>query len=470
MEKRYSFGRYLAGAVAARAGDEMSGPALMLAGFALTGSAVDASSLLAGVTVAAAVGGPVLGVLLDRSRRPGRLLAGALALYAAGLGAILAGLGRLPFAGILLIAVPVGLLGPALSGGWTAQLPRVVVPGEGRLERANALDAMTFGVASLAGPALAGGVAEVLGAPAAVVVSVALIALAAPVAWLLPAARPPGSRVAGSRHALAGNPRARLGRAGLSRFRPPRAALSHAGLPRSHPARPRFSLPRPRLPHSRPTRSVRVGSVVGELVAGMRVIGGRPALVRATLSSVVSCVAQGVFVACVPLLGERSLGGAGRGALLLACVAVSALAANAVLARYPRAVAPDTIIWASALVQAVALALALATTLVGRGHPFVLVAAACVLGIGEGPQLTALFAIRHREAPEHLRGQIFTTGASLKITGFALGAAVAGPVVARSLPGALALAAGVAVLAALACLRPPRLLSSARLTESGRGR
>ncbi|MFD4973821.1 hypothetical protein [Streptomyces sp. NPDC058424] len=50
------------------------------------------------------------------------------------------GLGRLPFAVAVLIAVVTGLLGPALSGGWTAQLPRVV-PG-GRLPRANALDAI----------------------------------------------------------------------------------------------------------------------------------------------------------------------------------------------------------------------------------------------------------------------------------------------------------------------------------------
>ncbi|WP_368857845.1 MFS transporter, partial [Streptomyces venezuelae] len=135
----------------------MSGPALMLAGFALAGSTTDASSLLAGLTVAAAVGGPVLGALLDRARRPGRLLAGALVLYAAGLATVLVGLGDWPFPVTVLVAVAAGLLGPALSGGWTAQLPRVV--GRARLPRANALDAMTFSAASLAGPALAGGVA-----------------------------------------------------------------------------------------------------------------------------------------------------------------------------------------------------------------------------------------------------------------------------------------------------------------------
>lgn len=366
----------------------------MLAGFAVAGSTVEASSLLAGITISAAVGGPLLGALLDRAGRPGRLLAWALIMYAAGLGAVLVGLGRLPFAVTLVIAVVTGLLGPALSGGWTAQLPRVV-PGD-HLPRANALDAMTFSVASLAGPALAGGVAEALGASSAVVVSVALIAVALPAAWMLPA----------------------------------------------RPAR---------------TRGAWTTSVISDLAAGIRIIVGRPSLARATLTSAVSCVAQGMLTACIPLLGDRVLGSPGRGAVLLSCAAVSALAAEAVLARFPRAVAPDTIIWASALVQAAALALAAVES------PVALIAAALVAGIGEGPQLAALFAIRHREAPDHLRGQIFTTGASLKITGFALGAAVAGPVVTWSLRAAVVAAASVAVTAAPAyftipsCPPPPPL-------------
>ncbi|MEK8142879.1 hypothetical protein NKH18_13905 [Streptomyces sp. M10(2022)] len=155
--------------------------------------------------------------------------------------------------------------------------------------------------------------------------------------------------------------------------------------------------------------------MTGVLAAGVRVTRRSPGLARATLTSVISCVAQGMLMACIPLLGERVLGGAGRGALLLSCAAVSALVANAVLARFPRSLAPDTVIWVGALIQAAASALA------ATGRPAVLVVAAFVVGLGEGPQLTALFAVRHREAPEHLRSQIFTTGASLKITGFALG-------------------------------------------------
>ncbi|MEU7700524.1 MFS transporter [Streptomyces sp. NPDC039028] len=386
MTKRYSLPGYLAGAVAARAGDEMSGPALMLTGFALTGSSGDAASLLAAITVSAAVGGPLLGALLDRAGRPGRLLAAALLLYALGLGATLLGLGRLPFPLTLLIAVLTGLWGPALSGGWTAQLPGVV-PGD-RLPRANALDAMTFSAASLAGPALAGVVAETAGAPAAVVAAAALVATALPAAWLLPS-RPVGPR------------------------------------------------------------GVRGTSVREDLAAGLRVIVDRRPLLGATLASVVTCVAQGMLAACLPLLGERVLGGAGRGALLLSCAAVSALAATAVLARLPRVTAPDVIVRAGALVQAGALLLA------ASGRPVPLVAAVLLVGIGEGPQLAALFTVRHRESPEHLRGQIFTTGASLKITGFAVGAALAGPVVTRSPTATLVLGAGVAVAAALVHLLLP---------------
>ncbi|MYX60388.1 MFS transporter, partial [Streptomyces sp. SID8382] len=111
--------------------------------------------------------------------------------------------------------------------------------------------------------------------------------------------------------------------------------------------------------------------------------------------------------------------------------------------RHPRPPRPDTVLLGGALL------LALAPLLAAIGHPAPVIAAALLTGAAEGPLLTALFAVRHREAPERLRGQVFTTGASLKITGFALGAALAGPLAAWSLPGALVAAAGCAGLAAL---------------------
>src|ERR1700751_1916800 len=109
--------RYLAGAAAARAGDEMSGPALLLLGFAVTGRPGTGSGLLArltvawaaggpvvrgrpaSLTVAGAAGGPLFGALLDRSRRPDRLLARTLVAYALGIVAVQAAVGRLAMGG-----------------------------------------------------------------------------------------------------------------------------------------------------------------------------------------------------------------------------------------------------------------------------------------------------------------------------------------------------------------------------------
>jgi hypothetical protein len=248
------------------------------------------------------------------------------------------------------------------------------------LSRANALDAMTFSLASLMGPALSAIVAELAGGSAGVVVAVALICLALPSALTLPAAQ-------------------------------------------------------------ERTRNQPTTAIAADLTAGFRAINQSSPLARATTSSVISCAAEGMLVACTPLLGQQDLGAADRGTLLLSGIAASALAANAVLARHSRLIRPDTVIWCSAFGIAVGLALA------ATGRPVLLIAAMLLIGASQGPQLTALFAIRHREAPGHLRGQIFTTGASLKITGFAVGAGIAGPIAIRSLSNALLAAAGLQVLA-----------------------
>ena len=106
---------YLAGATAARAGDEMSGPALLLLGFAVTGRPAAGSGLLASVTVAGAVGGPVFGALLDRSRRPDRVLAWALGGYALGITAVQAVLRGVTLGCAVRARTPVTVAGIACS-------------------------------------------------------------------------------------------------------------------------------------------------------------------------------------------------------------------------------------------------------------------------------------------------------------------------------------------------------------------
>jgi MFS family permease len=404
---RYKTGRalwkYLGGAAASRAGDEMTGPALLLLGFAVTGRPATGSAVLAGLTIAAAMGGPMFGALLDRSPRPDRVLAVTLASYATGIAAIAAAVGRVPVPLVVLLALAAGLFNPAVAGGWTAQLPRIVAGPD--LDRGFALDAMSYSVASLAGPALAAGVAAALGARIAVITAAALVVLA------LPSAR------------------------SLSRFPPSRASAPQiqAGPIQSGPIRAgQHSVPAYR-----------------QVVAGFAAIVTRRPLLRATLTSVVSYAGIGMLLVCCPVLGAQRLGGSARGALLISAIAVASLTANSVLARWRPRGRPDVRVLASTLV----IGTSMAAAAVAPG--WLTMAAVALGGAGEGPQLTALFAVRHRESPEHMRGQIFTTAASLKIGGLAAGAALAGPLAGRSVTACLLVAAGIELCAAAAYLLVP---------------
>jgi MFS family permease len=391
--------RYLAGAAGARAGDEMSAPALLLLGFAVTGRPQTGSAVLASLTIAGAAGGPLFGALLDRSRRPDRLLAGTLAAYALGLVAVQAGVGRLPMPALAAIAAMAGLFNPAVAGGWTAQLPRVVTGPE--LERGSALDALTFSAASLAGPALAAGMAAGIGARAAVLTAAGLVALAVPSAC------------------------------SLSRYRP--AAVTGDN---QYPA------------------SLDPASLGRQMAAGFAVIVARRPLLRATVTSVVSYAGIGMLLVCCPVLGAQRLGGAARGVLLISAIAVASLTANAILARRPRRRRsgqlrrgrPDTWVLASTLVIGASMAAA------ALAPGWLTLAAVALGGAGEGPQLTALLAVRHRETPARMRGQVYTTAASLKIAGLAAGTALAGPLAGWSVTGCLLIAAGTELCAAAAYL------------------
>nr|SBO98542.1 integral membrane protein [Nonomuraea gerenzanensis] len=420
------------GAVLARTGDEMSGPALLVTGLAVTGSPLLASSVLAGLTVSAALGGPLLGVLLDRARRPGRVLGWCLGGYAGGLLAVVGGMaGQVPGGVLVAVAVVTGVLGPALTGGWTAQLP--LVAGVGRLGRATAFDSMSYNVAGLAGPALVGVISSVGGAVVAALVSVGMLVGALPAAVGLPLR---GSRL--------GVGEGSGGDGGGRDDAPSDDGGGDGGGDDGWPGDGGVGGTRAR------DGRVRDGGMGGwrvvweEVRAGFRVIVSNGVLLRATVASMVSCCGLAVVVVSAPVLGARLSGESGYGALLLAVVAAGGLVANAALSAASGWTASR---WEWVQAAGTAVLGAGVVVMACSGTYWVAVVGAAVAGAGEGPQLTALFAVRHREAPARLRGQVFTTGASLKITSFAIGSAVAGPLAAYSV--SLALLAG-AVLQALA--------------------
>jgi MFS family permease len=376
----------------------MSGPALLLLAFAITGTAAAGSALLAGLTIAAALGGPLFGVLVDRNQRPPRVLAAALAGYAVGLGVLLVSVGRIPLPAAVGVAVVTGLFAPAVAGGWSSQVPRLVsVPS---LARASALDGLTFSSASLVGPALASAVAALAGARLATALAAGLVALAVPAA--LSVAGRTGGAGAGETAGTAAGPGATAG----------------------------------------PGVSAETPGVRRQLADGFAVILNRPRLRRATATSVVSYVGIGMLLVCCPVLGQQRLGGSTRGALLLSAAAVVSLIVNSLLARRPPR-EPDRIVLASTLVLCVTLAAAA----VAPGWYVMLAVAAG--GLGEGPQLPALLAVRHREAPPAMRAQTFTTAASLKIGGLAAGSMLAGPLATHSVTACLLVASAAELCAAV---------------------
>jgi MFS family permease len=357
----------------------MSGQTLLLIGLFATQSAVLGSTVLAALTFSAAIGGPLLGATLDRSSHPGRVLAIVLGLYSAGIGVVAMSIGFTPVAFSIGLALGAGALMPAISGGWSSRLKSFMA--DEQMTKASALDAATFNIAGLAGPALAGLIAAAFGVYWAVVLLVVLLAAALPMAWLLP---------------------------------------------------------------QRATRASELSSTfVADVVVGFKTIFNNAQLFKITLMSVISYSGIGILWVAYPLIGLELWGEAGYGGLLASVLSVAALIATIAYGRWPTKYTPDTIAFVSTLVLAAG-----AMIMLFAGSIFGALLAVLMLGLADGPQLAAIFAIRHREAPERSRSQVFTTAASLKITAAAAGTAVAGQLSTVSLKLTLLAACFAQLLAA----------------------
>lgn len=271
---------------------------------------------------------------------------------------------------------------PAISGGWSSRVKDLVPADE--LPRASAIDATTFNIAGLAGPAIAGLVAAHFGAHWSIVLLVALLVFAVPFAWTFPKRI---ETVTSDTH------------------------------------------------------------VLGDVKAGFKVIATKKLLLRTTLTSVISYSAIGMMTAAAPLVSRHLTGNAGFGGVLLSVLSISALLATVIYAKSSIHKKPDVVVFASTLGLALALAL-----LAYADNTLTAVIAMLVVGIADGPQLAAVFAVRNREAPDRIRSQVFTTGASLKITGAAFGFALAGWIAPHSLFVCLLVASAIQLMAAMAYL------------------
>ncbi|NKE60199.1 MFS transporter [Lentzea sp. PSKA42] len=164
------------------------------------------------------------------------------------------------------------------------------------------------------------------------------------------------------------------------------------------------------------------GSLRAALRAGARhMVRTRP-LLAATVTSVLSHGAIGVLAIALPAhvvsLGQRDgLAGLVWAVLDVGCV-VSLVVMRRHLARWP----PERILFTTVALYGLSLALWPVAP-----NFAVLLGLALLSGTVMGPTLASLITARQRYSPADLLGQVSTTGASMKIGAYALGAAIGGP-------------------------------------------
>ncbi len=189
----------------------------------------------------------------------------------------------------------------------------------------------------------------------------------------------------------------------------------------------------------RGARSAHRGETIWTVAqAGLRLIVAVPELRAVTVAGMLGLAGLGLLTVGFPLFAVEHLGSERSVAgYLWAAFAIGSMLGALTLVRLQRRWPPERIVvGAIASFGALMLLWPLQTAL-----PAMLAAVACA-GLADGPGLAATFATRQRYVPPELLGQVFTTAAGLKVGSFALGSALAGPVVlAAGSDGALLIAA-----------------------------
>jgi MFS family permease len=196
--RRGPFALLWAGATVSTTGDAMSWVALVWLVYQQRGQAGDVAALAVAYTAPVAVGGLLAGRLLDRFDRRRLLAADNLVRGLAFLTVpVAAALGLLTLTHLYLVAACYGLLKMVSLAGFPTLIPAYVEGAD--LQRANALEGLSFGVSQAAGAALAALLLPVAGAvPLLAVDALSYLAYALCLARL-PAGRPPAAPAADDR-------------------------------------------------------------------------------------------------------------------------------------------------------------------------------------------------------------------------------------------------------------------------------
>jgi len=385
LSRQPGYPAFLGAATLARVADEMFSVGVVLFVLERTGSAALAGATVAAVALPSLITGPLLGAWLDLTGRRRVLMIYDQLAISAGLAAILLLAGEAPDlllpASALLLA---GITYPLSFGGMTSFIP-LLVP-DGLLEPANAIEASSFNLALIIGPALAGTLSAAFGATAPLIVEIVLSLAALGLILLVPG----------------------LDRAGSAAHATGRSIWSVAG-------------------------------------SGLARIAEVPALRGVTATGVLGLGGLGLLTVAFPFFCVEHLG-ADRSAAgyLWAAFAFGSMVGALALVRLQRRLAPERLVVIGiAVFGALMLLWPLQSSLLG------MLFVVALAGVADGPALAATFAARQQHVPPELHSQVFTTAAGLKVGAFALGSAVAGPVVlAAGSDGALLAAAVTQFVAA----------------------
>jgi len=367
-------GALLASATVSRLADQSASIALVLVVIARTHDPRLAGLVVAAFAVPTLVTGPVIGAYLDQLRAKRALFAANQATLAAALAGVVVLAGHAPGAVLIVLGLFAGLTAPVLTGGFSSLVPLVVPPGG--LRRANALDAASYNVAGLAGPALVAVIAGAAGAGLALsaVAGIATLGLVLVLTAPMPATAPGGS----SKVRSAG----------------PGPASADQAVP---------------------------SSLRGAVADGLQLLRDVPLLRSITIATTLSQFTQGLLPVALPLLAVSLGHPTSAGAWLLTALGGGGLAGSLASERLlARRTAPAVLVVAMAACGACLAALA-ATP--GFGPALGLAALA---GAADGPILAATLTVRQRTVPQDRYAQTATTAASLKTGAYALGAAAAG--------------------------------------------
>lgn len=363
LRRQPGYSAFYGAATVARLADEMFSVGVVLFLLDRTGSPELAGATVAAITLPSLVTGPLLGAWLDLTgRRRALMVVDQLAITATLLG-ILVVAGHGPDLLVPFIALLAGITFPVSFGGFTSLIP-VLVPDD-LLDPANALEATSFNLALVIGPALAGTLSALLGPEAPLIVQAALSLAALPLLLAIP----------------------------------------HAD--RSDGERAEW------------------GRLVAIAREGLRKIVAVPALRGVTAAGALGLAGLGLLTVAFPLFAVEHLGAERSAAgYLWAAFAIGSMVGALALVRLQQRIPAESIVlWALALFGLLMLSWPLAASL-----PVALVLVA-VAGMADGPGLAATFAVRQQWVPRSLHGQVFTTAASVKVGAFSAGAALAGPVV-----------------------------------------